>query len=412
MDPLPSQAIMNSMDAESSVVSRQQAGSMIVVTLTQAAHDELTGGDFLMPPTSRGVMPSLPRAYQSFLNELSERYAMRQLADWELPSIGARCLVFETTGHVPRREITESLGEDPRVEIAQPLNLFQVLGGSYDDPYVDLQHGFKTMQVERSHQWATGNNVAVAVVDTGADVDHPDLRARIELARNFVDQDAAAFRQDLHGTAVTAVIGAEANNAAGIVGIAPKARLHALKGCWQTEFGVADAVCSSFTLAKGIDFAVSSDVDVINLSLGGPPDPLLEALVKNALARGIAVVGAVNAKRPDSFPVYIPGVIAVAPSEDGRAQTAAAASSSVRAPGHKIFSAKPNGDYGFVSGSSISAAHVSGLVALIRERRPHLSEEEMSALLESATVRTRGSSPRDSVSACRALSALVGAGQC
>ena len=109
------------------------------------------------------------------------------------------------------------------------------------------------------------------------ELDHPDLRGRIVVARNFVDaRDAVA---ELHGTAVAGIIGARADNGVGIVGVAPEAQLMALRACWQVPADANAAVCSSFTLAKALQFAIDNNARVINLSLGGPRDRLLERLV-------------------------------------------------------------------------------------------------------------------------------------
>ena len=112
----------------------------------------------------------------------------------------------------------------------------------------------------------------MAAIDSGVEVDHPDLRGRIVLARNFVDTREAVA--ELHGTAVAGIIGARADNSVGIVGVAPDAQLMALRACWQRPADESAAVCSSFTLAKALQFAIDNGAKVINLSLGGPRDRL------------------------------------------------------------------------------------------------------------------------------------------
>ena len=133
----------------------------------------------------------------------------------------------------------------------------------------------------------------VAVVDTGVDFDHPDLRGRVVKAQNFVDRVGDRnFTTDVHGTAVAGLIAATAGNGVGIVGVAPEAEIYALKACWQQPPGAREAVCNSYTLAKAVDFAIGQGVQVLNFSLAGPPDPLLGRLIGQALARGIVVVAA------------------------------------------------------------------------------------------------------------------------
>src|SRR5258705_9176099 len=140
-------------------------------------------------------------------------------------------------------------------------------------------------------QRATGRGIRVAVIDTGGDRSHPDLRGRIDTARNFVSDDAR-FDSDIHGTAVAGIIAANADNGIGIVGLAPDAGLLVLKACWQHAIDDVRAQCNTFTLAKALTFAIDQRADIINMSLGGPNDPLLGLLIEIALTRGIIIVAA------------------------------------------------------------------------------------------------------------------------
>ena len=105
------------------------------------------------------------------------------------------------------------------------------------DPYSSVQPGHERMDIASAHRWSRGRGVRIALIDTGLDSAHPDLRGRIDLERNFVDEDARRFQLDRHGTAIAGVIAANADNGVGIVGIAPEARLLALKACWQLQEG-------------------------------------------------------------------------------------------------------------------------------------------------------------------------------
>jgi subtilisin family serine protease len=99
-------------------------------------------------------------------------------------------------------------------------------------------------------------------------------------------------------------------------------------------------------------------VDIINLSLTGPPDPVLERLVSEALARDIVVIGAKPEHNEKAFPVSIDGTISVAMPGNN--------SQTMSAPGRRVLSIRPNEQYDFFDGSSFSTAHISGLAALIR----------------------------------------------
>jgi subtilisin family serine protease len=139
----------------------------------------------------------------------------------------------------------------------------------------------------------------------------------------------------------------------------------AFRACWQG----ADATrCRSLGLALALNAAIERGADIINLSLGGPPDPLVQRLVEAAVARGTAVVAAARKELADGgFPASIRGVVAVSDEPVPRG-------SALRgAPGTDVLATLPVSRWGAVSGSSYAAAHVSGLLALLaelRSRRP------------------------------------------
>ena len=104
-------------------------------------------------------------------------------------------------------------------------------------------------------------------------------------------------------------------NGAGIAGVAPGVKLMALRACWET--GARPARCNSLTLGKAINYALENGARIINLSLAGPADRLLQALLQAALARGVIVVAAADPRLPDGgFPAALPGVIGVARPDD------------------------------------------------------------------------------------------------
>ncbi|CAN0471097.1 unnamed protein product, partial [Hapterophycus canaliculatus] len=199
---------------------------------------------------------------------------------------------------------------------------------------------------------------------------------------------------DTHGTAVGGVIAAEANNGTGMVGIAPDASLLGLKACWQSRPDEGKARCNTLTLAKALNYSILQKVDIINLSLTGPPDPVLERLVLEALSLGIVVVGAKPAHDKKAFPVSIPGTIAVA--------APSAESQRLSAPAYSVLSTLPNEKYDFFDGSSFATAHITGLVALIRSLSPALTPIDLLALLEQTANPETGEA-----NACRAVQVVV-----
>jgi subtilisin family serine protease len=242
------------------------------------------------------------------------------------------------------------------------MNMYHGLGGG--DPLYPVQPDAKYWHLAEIHHLATGRNMTVAVIDSGVDEHHPDLAGQIALKENFVDGNS--YTAEAHGTGVAGIIAARADNGAGIEGIAPNARLMALRACWQSPDQVTR--CSSFTLGKALNFAIEHEAQVINLSLTGPADRLLQRLLDAALERGITVVGAFDPQQvAGGFPASYPGVVAVAEQEEAKRVPEGV----FMAPGRDIPTTAVGLRWSFVSGSSYAAAHVSGLAALLGELQPH-----------------------------------------
>ncbi len=202
------------------------------------------------------------------------------------------------------------------------------------------------------------------MVDSGIDANHPDLAGQIAVNRNFVAGRAMAAEQ--HGTGVAGIIAARAGNGIGLAGIAPGAKILGLRACWQSP---GKTQCDSFSLAKALYFAIDQKAAIINLSLSGPDDRLLRELLKTAMAKGETVVAAFDRSQADGgFPASVPGVIAVTD-----ASLAGSRSHVYIAPGRDVPTTQPGGRWFLVNGSSFSAAHVSGLFALLRQRGSSIS---------------------------------------
>ena len=325
---------------------------------------------------------------------LSKQYDLREVEDWPIQSLGVHCVVFEVAPGGSIRETIDRLTLDPRIDSVQPMNTFDVMGErstAYDDPYTQMQHGLDAMRVWEAQSWARGRGVTVAVVDTGVHRQHPDLAGRVVAAKDFVGHGSTA---ELHGTAIAGVIASRANNGIGTVGVAPEARILALRACWEAPGSTSSGHCNSFTLAKALDWVVNRRPDVLNLSLAGPQDPLLERLLLAVLDENVKVVAAYE---PDSAGISFPG------SMEGVLLTRSAdetTSPGVGAPGHDILAAAPGDGFDFVSGNSFAAAHVSGVVALLLERAPQLDMDEIRHVLKTT-------SRNSIIDACAALAEVA-----
>jgi subtilisin family serine protease len=342
---------------------------------------------------------------------LAREHHLRIVDDWPMPVIGVDCFVMERPEGARLDTVLAALARDPRVAWAQPVNLFHAQDGG--DPLYAVQPDGRAWHLLELHRLTTGRGVRIAVVDSGVDARHPDLARQIEVQENFVGDGAVPAES--HGTAVAGIVAAREGNGVGIAGVAPGARLLALRACWQAP-GMR-AACSSFTLGKALNFAILHDARIINLSLSGPADRLFATLLDAAARRGIAVVAAADRAAPGGgFPASVPSVVAVG-AQPGGAQHGRPI---VFAPGTDIPTCQPGARWGFVSGSSYAAAHVSGLLALLVQLRPATGADRLGGeLVTAATARiepagNRGARPAfgGTIDACATIARAAGECAC
>ena len=338
--------------------------------------------------------------------DLAHRHGLTLAQDWAMPALGVDCFVMSVAPGDSLAEKVSALAQDGRVESVQPMYRFHALG--HHDPLFALQPAATAWHLDDLHALTTGRGIAVAQVDSGVDLDHPDLAGQFSVAENFVD--TSDYAQELHGTEVAGVIAARADNGVGIAGVAPAARLMILRACWQRDGGTT--LCNSFTLAKALQFALDRRARVINLSLSGPHDRLVERLLDAAFARGIVVVAASDPAVPDGgFPASHPRALSV--GAEFAPDQGEAVHARVLAPGRDVPTTQPGGQWGFVSGTSFAAAHVSGLVALMLQLAPGLAPSDVVALLRPAQ-RPVDISPADApdrIDACAVIARLVPGGR-
>ena len=214
-----------------------------------------------------------------------------------------------------------------------------------------------------------GTNVPIAVIDSEIDVTHPDLEGVI--AQRF-SAFGAPEKPHPHGTGMAGAIASHQR----LLGIAPAARLLAVHAFSSSA---ATAESTTFNILKGIDWSVKQGARIINMSFAGPKDPSLERALKATYDKGIVLIAAAgNAgpKSPPLFPGADPNVIAVTATDvDDKLFTGANRGKyiSVAAPGVDILVPAPEGDYQLTTGTSVAAAEVSGIVALLLERNPKLT---------------------------------------
>jgi hypothetical protein len=252
------------------------------------------------------------------------------------------------------------------------------------DPPADAgaaQYVVRKLHLLEAHRINSGDDVLVAVIVSKIDAGHPDLVGVIAAEYDAVGTPSPAHA---HGTAMAGAIAAHSK----LIGVAPKVKLLAARAFSGTG---ESAQSTTFNILKGLDWAASKNARIINMSFAGPADAVLQEMLVNANGRGIVLIAAVGNSGPRSPPLYPaadPGVIGVTATdaqdrlmpEANRGRQVA-----VAAPGFEILAAAPDSGYQVTSGTSIAAAHASGVAALLLAAKPNLTPAKVrSDLIKSA----------------------------
>jgi Subtilase family len=227
-----------------------------------------------------------------------------------------------------------------------------------------------------AHRLATGNGVIVAVIDSGVDQNHPDLAGAIADSYDA----ASAERPHPHGTGMAGAIASRGN----VLGIAPGAELLTVRA-FSANSGSAEG--TTLNIIKGLDWAAEKGARVVNMSFAGPADPRLRDALTKAIAKGMVLIAAAGNAGPNSPPLYPaadPGVIAVTAVDASGVLFSGANRGkyiAVAAPGVDVLVPAPDASYQLTTGTSVAAAEVSGVVALLLERNPRLTAKDVRRIL-------------------------------
>ena len=322
---------------------------------------------------------------------LARRHGLARLASQNFPLLGATIGLFRIADRRSTEIASREFAADASVRSVQP-NFRYVLQDQKAVPTEGdpAQYALAKLRLPQAHALAHGANVTVAVIDSGIDVKHPEFTDAI--ADSF---DALGSKEapHVHGTGIAGAIVAHAR----LMGSAPAARIVAIRA-----FGIAPngAESTSFVVLKGLDYAAAHGAQIVNMSFAGPKDALIERAIAASTAKGIVMVAAAGnagAKSPPLYPAANPNVIAVSATDAQDKLFAASNRGShiaISAPGVDIFLPAPDEKYQMTSGTSFSAAYVSGLAALLLERNPALKPTEVRAILMK-TARDLGAPGRD-----------------
>ena len=362
------------------------------------------------------------RVLVKFKDGVPSDRAVAALARWGLRVVGQIPRLGVLAVAVPRgreRAALESLRRDPLVAYAELDHAARALEVP-NDPRWPEQWNMAIIRADLAWEVVTDTHgIVIATLDSGVDLDHPDLEARIwthpgEVPGNGLDDDGNGKVDDVHGwhfyhvcsysdcwpgenndvqdrdghgTHVAGIAAAEANNGIGVAGLAWGALLMPVK---VLEDRYSEAWYSD--IAAGMVYATDNGAAIINLSLGGEePGQTLEEAVAYAHQRGVLLVAAAgNDDGPILYPAAYEPVLAVGATDsaDRRASFSNHGPElDLVAPGVDILSTWPVGHSTFrLSGTSMAAPHVAGLAALVWAAAPHLTNDEVAAIIEATAV--------------------------
>jgi subtilisin family serine protease len=249
-----------------------------------------------------------------------------------------------------------------------------------------LPWGIQRINADDAWGISSGSGVKVAVLDTGIDTDHPDLDNNLAGCLNFIYSWRNCEDDNGHGTHVSGIIAAENNNL-GVVGVSPNAKIYALKVLDRRGRGYLSDII------EALDWAVQNGIQVVNMSLGTSSDVAsFREAVQRVNAAGITQVAAAGNSGPGAntvlYPARYPEVIAIS-ATDSSDQVPSWSSRGIEvdlaAPGKDIYSTYLRGNYKTLSGTSMSAPHVTGTVALRLFLRPGETPATIESVLEANT---------------------------
>ncbi|MDP1585936.1 MAG: S8 family serine peptidase [Bradyrhizobium sp.] len=323
---------------------------------------------------------------------LARRHGLVRLQSQNFPLVGATIGLFRITDRRPVEKVRRAFAAEAGVRSVQ-LNFRYWLARNQDSAQIagdPAQYALAKLRLPQAHTLVSGANVTIAVIDSGIDDKHPELANSV--ADNF---DALGSKEGphVHGTGIAGAIVSHAR----LLGSAPQARILGIRAFGSAAKG---AESTTFVILKALNYAVLHGAQIVNMSFAGPKDPLIERGIGATAARGIVMVAAsgnAGAKSPPLYPAANANVIAVS-ATDAKDKLFAASNRgdhiAVAAPGVDIFLPAPDGKYQMTSGTSFSAAYISGLAALMLERNPALKPGEVRAILM-RTARDLGSPGRD-----------------
>jgi subtilisin family serine protease len=339
------------------------------------------------------------------LDAIAARHTMTRVETNTFPLMGRTLHRWRLDGRGSVASMIRNLVGERQVAGAQPNYLYalQQDKAGNGDQYVPDK-----LELSEAHRLATGAKILVAVIDSRVDATHPDLDGAVAANFDAATDDGGPHP---HGTGMAGAIAGRRT----VLGVAPRVELLTVRA-FAASSGKAES--TTFNIIKGLDWAAAKGARIVNMSFAGPPDPRMRDALTRATRKGmilIAAAGNAGAKSPPLYPAADPNVIAVTATDidDGLYSGANRGPHiAIAAPGVDVLVPAPDGGYQFTTGTSVAAAEVSGVVALLIERNPALTPRDMRAILmRTATdLGRKGTDPEFGAGLVNALRAVTAAG--
>lgn len=312
------------------------------------------------------VVVTLRNVSADTITALSRRHRLQQMERQSIQLTGDTIVRWRIPDGRSVPNVIRALEGDVSIAFAQPnyISVLQEDAATAKPQSGSLQYAVGKLHLPQAHEIAKGANVLVAVIDSGIEVNHPELAGMIAASFNAEPGDTP----HMHGTSIAGLIVAHSR----LQGVAPSARILAVRA-----FGGSEG--NTFSILKGIDWAAANGARIMNMSFAGPADPAIQRTLEAATKKGIILVAAAGNAGPKSPPLYPAAhanVIAVT-ATDAQDNLFAGANRgrhiAIAAPGVDVVAPALDGGYWVASGTSFAAAEISGVIALMLERKPDLT---------------------------------------
>ncbi len=348
---------------------------------TQTTQAQLRRG-FDLPPIGAPFVPNelildIPSSVPTqTLDQIAARHAMTRIEITSFRLTGRTMHRWRLNGGTSVPDMIRNVVGERQIAGAG-ANYLYALAEEQGVPANGDQYAPQKLNLAEAHRLAKGSRILVAVIDSEVDALHPDLAGAV--VANF-DASAEPEKPHSHGTGMAGAIAARRM----MLGTAPRVGLLTVRA-FSTKANSAEG--TTFNILKGLDWAAGQGARVVNMSFAGPNDPRLREALAKAKQKGMVLIAAAGNAGPNSPPLYPaadPNVIAVTATDvDDSLFTGANRGKhvAVAAPGVDILAPAPDGAYQFTTGTSVAAAEVSGVAALLIERNPLLTPDEVKKIL-------------------------------